>query len=48
MNPYNYNFMGVTGNDKIQHKGWGGVANTDRGEAECYICHKTPTPVQHE
>ena len=27
--------------DKIQHEGWGRVANTARGEAECFICHKT-------
>ena len=27
--------------DKIQHEGWGRVANTARGEAECCICHKT-------
>ena len=39
--------------DKIQHEGWGRVANTARGEAECCICHET-TPrvlyfiVQHE
>ena len=39
--------------DKIQHEGWGWVANTARGEAECCICHKT-TPrvlyfiVQHK
>ena len=39
--------------DKIQHEGWGRVANTARGEAECCICHKT-TPrvlyfiVQHK
>ena len=39
--------------DKIQHEGWGRVANTARGEAECCTCHET-TPrvlyfiVQHE
>ena len=27
--------------DKIQHEGWGRVANTARGEAEYCICHKT-------
>ena len=39
--------------DKIQHEGWGRVANTARGEAECCICHETPPRVlyfivQHE
>ena len=39
--------------DKIQHEGWGLVANTARGEAECCICHETPPRVlyfivQHE
>ena len=39
--------------DKIQHEGWGRVANAARGEAECCICHET-TPrvlyfiVQHK
>ena len=28
--------------DKIQHEGWGRVANTARGEAECYICYEIP------
>ena len=26
--------------DKIQHEGWGQVANTAQGEAECCICHE--------
>ena len=39
--------------DKIQPEGWGRVANTARGEAECCICHETPPRVlyfiaQHE
>ena len=39
--------------DKIQHEGWGRVANTARGEAECYICYEIPPRVlyfiiQHE
>ena len=39
--------------EKIQHEGWGRVANTARGEAECCICHETPPRVlyfivQHE
>ena len=39
--------------DKIQHEGWGRVANTARGEAECCICHETVPRVlyfivQHE
>ena len=39
--------------NKIQHKGWGQVANIARGKVECCICHET-TPrvlyfiVQHE
>ena len=43
----------ATLDDKIQHEGWGRVANTAQGEAECCICHKT-TPrvlyfiVQHK
>ena len=28
--------------DKIQHKGWGQVANAARGKAECCICQGTP------
>ena len=39
--------------DKIQHEGWGRVANTAQGEAECCICNETPPLVlyfivQHE
>ena len=39
--------------DKIQHEGWGRVANTAQGEAECCISHETPPRVlyfivQHE
>ena len=37
----------------MQHKGWGRVANTAQGKAECCICYKTQHRVlyfivQHE
>ena len=31
--------------NKILHEGWGRVANTVQGKAECCICHETPPRV---